>query len=80
MCWTSIADIIEDVMDVGFNSVLEDSAADDLSQQIFNYYCDWKQPERRHKVVDKLKCLPVSIPIQVDKIEKVCDKKKKKLF
>lgn len=78
MCWTAIADIIEDVMDVGFNSVLEDTAADELSQQICNYYTDWKKPENRDKVVDKLKSLTVSIPIQVDKIEKVCDKKNKK--
>lgn len=68
MCWTAIADIIEDVMDVGFNSVLEDTSADDLSKHIYKLYCEWKIPEKRESVLNRLKNLPMPTPLQVEKI------------
>jgi len=77
MCWTSISDIIEDVMDVGFDVVLEDSSADDLSKHICNLYCDWNQSlDGRKKVIDELKNLPTIIPIQIVSVKPIREKQK----
>lgn len=77
MCWTSISDIIEDVMDVGFDVVLEDASADDLSKHICNIYCDWIQSlEGRQKVIDELKNLPIIIPIQMVSVRPIREKQK----
>lgn len=77
MCWTSISDIIEDVMDVGFDVVLEDASADDLSKHICKLYCDWNQSiDDRKKVIDELKNLPVTIPIQVVPVRQIREKSK----
>ncbi|XP_025415389.1 uncharacterized protein LOC112687070 [Sipha flava] len=77
MCWTIISDIIEDVMDVGFDVVLEDASADDLSKHICKLYCDWNQSvEGRKKVIDELKNLPVLIPIQVVPVRPIREKQK----
>lgn len=66
MNWTTISDIIEDVMDVGFDVVLEDGSADDISKHICQLYFDWSESmDGRKKVIDKLKSLSVIIPIQV---------------
>lgn len=77
MCWTTISDIIEDVMDVGFDVVLEDASADDLSKHICKLYCDWNQSmDDRKKVIDELKNLPVTIPIQVVPVKQIREKSK----
>lgn len=77
MCWTSISDIIEDVMDVGFDVVLEDASADDLSKHICKLYCDWNQSlDDRKKVIDELKNLPITIPIQVVPLRPIREKSK----
>lgn len=80
MCWTAVSDIIEDVMDVGFDVVLEDSSADDLSRHICKLYCDWNQSERRQKVIDELKNLPEIIPIQVVPLRSIREKQKVILY
>lgn len=77
MCWTSISDIIEDVMDVGFDVVLEDASADDLSKHICKLYCDWNQSmEGRTKVIDELTSLPTLIPIQIVPVKPTREKQK----
>jgi len=77
MCWTSISDIIEDVMDVGFDVVLEDASADDLSKHIHKLYCDWNQSlEGRTKVIDELRSLPTIIPIQIVPVRPIREKQK----
>lgn len=77
MCWTTISDIIEDVMDVGFDVVLEDASADDLSQHICKLYCDWnRSTDDRKKVIDELKSLPITIPIQVVPVKQTRAKSK----
>lgn len=80
MCWTIISDIIEDVMDVGFDVVLEDSSADDLSRHICKLYSDWNQSEGRQKVIDELKNLPITIPIQVVPVKSIREKQKVILY
>ncbi|NP_001233010.1 uncharacterized protein LOC100569200 [Acyrthosiphon pisum] len=78
MCWTSISDIIEDVMDVGFDVVLEDASADDLSKHICNLYSDWNQSlDGRTKVIDELRSLPTIIPIQIVPVRPIREKQKK---
>lgn len=78
MCWTNISDIIEDVMDVGFDVVLEDASSDDLSKHICQLYCDWNQSmESRNKVIDELKKLPITIPIQITPVRPLREKQKK---
>ncbi|XP_050420646.1 uncharacterized protein LOC126833389 [Adelges cooleyi] len=65
-CWTGVSDIIEDVMDVGFDVILEDSSADDLGKHICQFYCDWNQANvGRMRVIDELRTLPIPIPIQI---------------
>jgi len=77
MNWTTISDIIEDVMDVGFDVVLEDCSADDLSKHICQVYCDWNESiEGRKKVIDQLKSLPIIIPIQVVPVKPKREKQK----
>ena len=77
MCWTIISDIIEDVMDVGFDVVLEDASADDLSKHICDLYCDWNQSlDGRTKVIDELKNLPTIIPIQIVPARLIREKQK----
>jgi len=77
MCWTSISDIIEDVMDVGFDVVLEDASADDLSKHICNLYSDWNQSlDGRTKVIDELRSLPTTIPIQIVPVRPIREKQK----
>lgn len=53
-------------MDVGFNSVLESPYANFFSRHILELYINWNKPEKRQKVIDDLKNLPIPIPIQVD--------------
>ncbi|XP_022163099.1 uncharacterized protein LOC111028675 [Myzus persicae] len=78
MCWTSISDIIEDVMDVGFDVVLEDASADELSKHICNLYCDWNQSmDGQKKVIDELRSLPTAIPIQIVPVRPIREKQKK---
>lgn len=75
ICWTSISDIIEDVMDVGFDVMLNDFSADHLSQHICQLYCDWnKSTDTRKNVIDELKNLPVPIPIQVVSVRPIREK------
>lgn len=77
MCWTNISDIIEDVMDVGFDVVLEDASADDLSKHICQLYCDWNQSmDSRNRVIDELKKLPITIPIQITPVRPLREKQK----
>lgn len=77
MCWTSISDIIEDVMDVGFDVVLEDASADDLSKHICDLYYEWNQSlDGRNKVIDELKHLPTVIPIQIVAVKPIREKQK----
>lgn len=64
-------------MDVGFDVVLEDSSADDLSKHICQLYCDWNSSsDGRKKVIDELKNLPIIIPIQVVPVRPVREKPK----
>lgn len=78
MRWINIAEVIEDVMDVGFNSVLEDCSADSLSRQISQLYFYWNQPEKRKSVVEELnRKLAVKIPIQVDNLTSTQQEKQK---
>lgn len=77
MCWTSISDIIEDVMDVGFDVVLEDSSADDLGKHICKLYYDWNLSlDSRKLVIDEIKSLPIAIPIQVVPVKPTREKQK----
>lgn len=64
-------------MDVGFDVVLDDSSADDLSKHICKLYCDWNQStDTRKNVIDELKNLPVAIPIQVVPVRPIREKQK----
>jgi len=77
MCWTNISDIIEDVMDVGFDVVLEDASADDLSKHICKLYSDWSHSlDGRTKVIDELRSLPTVIPIQIVAVRPLREKQK----
>lgn len=77
MCWTIISDIIEDVMDVGFDVVLEDNSADDLGRHICQLYQDWNQSiDSRKKVIDELQNLPIKIPIQLLSVKPIREKPK----
>lgn len=77
MCWTTISDIIEDVMDVGFDVVLEDSSTDDLGKHICKLYVDWNSSlESRKQVIDEIKSLPITIPIQVVPVKPIREKQK----
>jgi len=77
MCWTRISDIIEDTMDFGFDVVLEDASAEELSKHICELYCIWNQSlEGRQKVIDELKSLPIVIPIQINPVKPIREKQK----
>lgn len=53
-------------MDVGFDVVLDDGSADDISRHICQLYYDWNQSlDGKKKVIDELNGLPITIPIQV---------------
>lgn len=53
-------------MDVGFDVVLEDGSADEISKHICQLYFDWNESmDGRKKVIDELRSLSVIIPIQV---------------
>lgn len=77
MNWTIISDIIEDVMDVGFDVVLDDGSADEISKHICQIYYDWNESmDGRKKVIDELRNLPVIIPIQVAPVRTKREKQK----
>lgn len=77
MCWTMISDIIEDTMDFGFDVVLEDASAEELSKHICELYCIWNQSlDGRQKVIDELKSLPIVIPIQINPVKPIREKQK----
>ncbi|XP_050545677.1 uncharacterized protein LOC126907965 isoform X2 [Daktulosphaira vitifoliae] len=79
-CWTGVSDIIEDVMDVGFDVVLEDLSADDLGKHICKVYCDWNQSiQSRLHVIEELRSMPITIPIQVLPIKPSQSKNKKRI-
>lgn len=53
-------------MDVGFDVVLEDGSADEISKHICQLYFDWNESmDGRKKVIDELRNLPITIPVQV---------------
>lgn len=68
-------------MDVGFDVVFEDSSGDDLSKHICKLYCDWNQStDSRKNVIDELKNLPITIPIQVVPLRPIREKQKQKVI
>lgn len=64
-------------MDVGFDVVLEDGSADEISKHICQLYFDWNESiDGRKKVIDELRSLPITIPVQVVPVRPKREKQK----